>query len=74
MTVAEEFQDKPFAMLNWHKNWCENQKTRPFCYLKDYIAGDVKRTWENCPHREICFIAFINSEASKEKGCPNNDK
>lgn len=71
MTVAQYFHDKPFAMLNWHRNWCEKQSVRQFCTMYDSInsAGEVKRTWPNCPHRCMCFTAFINSDATAEKGC-----
>lgn len=74
MTVAEAFHDKPFAMLNWHRNWCENQKQHPFCFSEGALAGEFKNDWKNCPNRTLCFVAFINSDASKEKGCTENDK
>ena len=68
MTVSEAYHDKPFAMLNWHRNWCEKQSMYPFCFMLD-MRRDIKRTWPNCPHREMCFMAFINSDATAEKGC-----
>lgn len=70
MTVAQYCHDKPFAMLNWHKSWCEKQSMPPFCFLRDSIniAGEIKRTWPNCPHRQMCFTAFINSDAVMVRG------
>lgn len=61
-TIAEKFVDAPFAMLNWHRNWCEKQEQYHWC-IEHGIYGslDQKRKWEKCPNREICFLAFINS-------------
>lgn len=68
MTVKQELHDMPFAMLNWHRNWCKKQKMPGFCYRRIGFA-EVKCMWNDCPHRELCFAAFINSDASiyKEK-------
>lgn len=71
MTVGQYFHDKPFAMLNWHRNWCEKQCMYPFCFSHDSNAGKVKHTWQNCPYRQMCFTAFINSDSSIEKGATN---
>lgn len=64
-TIAEKFKEMPFAMLNWHRNWCEKQK-QPFC-LRHVFGLSQKVPWSECPNRHICFIAFINSNVELNK-------
>lgn len=73
MTVAEYYHDKPFAMINWHRNWCQKQQVSPWCVMYDSInsSGEVKRSWHNCPYRDTCFTAFIHSDATADKGAAN---
>lgn len=69
-TVKQELHDKPFGMMNVHRKWCNRQKMQGFCFkLSGMLDSEVKRSWEECPHRQMCFNAFINSDASiyKEK-------
>lgn len=63
-TVKQELHDKPFGMMNMHRNWCEKQKMPTFCIKLVLGLTEIKFSWEECPHRQMCFAAFINSDAS----------
>lgn len=66
MTILEKFSDRPFAMMQLHKNWCDKQSQPPFCL---YDSGRItqKMDWPSCPNRSLCFNAFIHSDYEKFK-------
>lgn len=60
MTVAEKFANRPFAMMNTHRNWCRKQM-QPFCVKSVLGLHETKFDWQECPNRQVCFAAFIHS-------------
>lgn len=61
MTVAEHYHNKPFEMMNLHRLWCGFQKKSEFCNRR---VGLIERKygWNECPFRQVCFTAYINSD------------
>ena len=63
MTVSQELYGRAFEMTVLHRNWCKKQMM-PFCVKRVIGSHKEKFDIDECTNRHMCFLAFINSDAS----------